>query len=119
MANETPPRDGERFEEVLGRLDSLIRRNQSQSTPLPPPVVSEATIPVLTEEFFPEISQHKSLPEDETAEVLMERLVEAVMPVMMHALDEVLSQVIGEIRPKTEALLRQRIQQTLSQKEKD
>ena len=116
MVDDIPPRDDERFEEVLGRLDLLIRRNQSQSSPLPPPAVSEATIPVLTEEFVPEVPYQKPLTEEETAEALMERLVEAVMPVMMHALDDVLSQVIGEIRPKTEALLRQRIQQTLSHK---
>lgn len=127
-----PGRDDERFEEVLERLDALVRRGQPDADlpPPPPPAVSEASIPVLTEIYRPgsaeaePASGQPALPELSTAEKL-EQAVAAALPVMTEVLEQVLAQTvrpaldqaIADLRPQMEAVLRQRLLQALAQEQ--
>jgi len=127
----------EHFEEVLGRLDSLIRRDQPTIPPPPPPPVSEATIPVLTEVYaaapaqaevplLTEIVFEREVVEVSTAEKL-EQAVAAVLPVMVGVLEEALvmkiqpvmesalKQILEDLHPQIEPILRQRLQALLAQ----
>lgn len=138
MTNVLPERDDDRFEEVLERLDALVRRGQPESDPPPPPpAVSEVSIPVLTEVYRPELEEaapHGSASEDAalpelSAEEKLEQAVVAVLPIMTEvlentlaqtvrpALDKALDQAIADLRPQMEALLRQRLRQALAQEE--
>lgn len=119
-------RNDEHFEEVLGRLDSLIRRGQPPTQPPPPPQVSEATIPVLTEVYdgsamlqaetalpvVPQMSEQEKLEQAVSAvlpmmvEILEETLIREVRPAMEGALKRVLE----DLRPQIEGMLRQRLQ---------
>lgn len=119
-------RDDEHFEEVLGRLDSLIRRGQPPVQPPPPPQVSEATIPVLTEIYdgpvieqleaalpaAPQISDQEKLEQAVSTvlpmmvEILEETLIKEVRP----AMDSALKRVLEDLRPQIEGMLRQRLQ---------
>lgn len=133
-------RNDEHFEEVLGRLDSLIRRDQAATQPPPPPPpVSEATIPVLTEVYAatpePVLSDvpvlTEVLPERVVIEVSaaekLEQAVAAVLPMMAEVLEDALvmkvqpvmesalKQVLNDLRPQIELILRQRLQALLTQ----
>lgn len=127
------------FEEVLGRLDSLIRQGQPAVPPPPPPPVSEATIPVLTEvyETSPEPAQpdvpvltepvSKINVSETSAEEKLEQAVAAVLPMMAEALEEALlmkvqpamerafNQALEDLRPQIETILRQKLQTALTQ----
>ncbi|HEY3328062.1 MAG TPA: hypothetical protein VGK14_12985 [Novimethylophilus sp.] len=138
MTNVLPERDDDRFEEVLERLDALVRRGQPESDPPPPPpAVSEASIPVLTEVYRPELEEavpHEPASEDAalpelSAEEKLEQAMDAALPVMTEvlenalaqtvrpALNKALDQAIAELCPQMEALLRQRLQQALAQED--
>ena len=127
-----PEHDDDRFEEVLGRLDALVHRDQPV---VEPPPVAETSIPVLTEVYQPVQEEAKEVPADMEAltqeaemsvEEKLEQAVAAVLPVMVGILEDVLelqtrpamesalSQAIADLRPQTEALLRQRLQQALA-----
>jgi len=133
MTGMPPEHDDDRFEEVLGRLDALVHRGQPAVER--PPLVAETSIPVLTEVYQPLQEEAKEIPADietltQEAEVSVEEKLEqavaAVLPVMVGILEEVLelqtrpamesalSQAIADLRPQTEALLRQRLQQALA-----
>ncbi len=119
-------RNDEHFEEVLGRLDSLIRRGQPPVQPPPPPQVSEATIPVLTEIYDgpvmeqleatlpagPQVSEQEKLEQAVSAvlpmmvEILEEALIREVRP----AMESALKRVLEDLRPQIEGILRQRLQ---------
>jgi hypothetical protein len=118
-------RNDEHFEEVLGRLDSLIRRGQPPTQPPPPPLVSEATIPVLTEvyegaEVFP--SDAPVVDVKITEQEKLELAVAAVLPMMVEVLEEALirevrpamegalKRVLEDLQPQIEIMLRQRLQ---------
>lgn len=131
-------RDNEHFEGVLGRLDSLVRRGQPETPPPPPPPVSEATIPVLTEVYAarPETVQtelpvtdiliEQAIPDVSAAEKL-EQALAAVLPMMATVLEEALvmkvqpamesalKQVLDDLHPQIELILRQRLQTLLAQ----
>jgi hypothetical protein len=127
-------RNDEHFEEVLGRLDSLIRRNQPPTQPPPPPLVSEATIPVLTDvyegaEVLPsdvsvadaKISEQEKLELAVAAvlpmmvEVLEDALIREVRPAMENALKRVLE----DLQPQIEIMLRQRLKAPPAQDAED
>jgi hypothetical protein len=130
-------RDDDRFEEVLGRLDALVRRGQPDLEPPPPPFISEASIPVLTEVYqqpmadgVPEaiIRVEDSFKEPvPTAEESLEQALAMVLPVMLEILEDALWQkvqpalesavklALDDLRPHAEALLRQRLQHALAQ----
>ena len=132
MTGMLPEHDDDRFEEVLGRLDALVHRDQPV---VEPPPVAETSIPVLTEVYQPVQEEAKEVPADMEAltqeaemsvEEKLEQAVAAVLPVMVGILEDVLelqtrpamesalSQAIADLRPQTEALLRQRLQQALA-----
>lgn len=139
MTEILPERDDDRFEEVLGRLDALIRRGQPSIEPPPPPLVEDASIPVLTEvyqpahekrvEEIPTSSETLSLKPEVSIEEKFEQTVAAVLPEMVGiledalalrvrpAMEEALGQVLADLRPQTEALLRLRLRQVLAQEE--
>ena len=127
-----PEHDDDRFEEVLGRLDALVHRDQPV---VEPPPVAETSIPVLTEVYQPVQEEAKEVPAgmealtqeaEMSVEEKLEQAVAAVLPVMVGILEDVLelqtrpamesalSQAIADLRPQTEALLRQRLQQALA-----
>jgi len=134
MTGIPPEHDNDRFEEVLGRLDALVHRDQPAVEP--PPPVADSSIPVLTEVYQPGQKEEAA---EVTAEIetltpeagvpveeKLEQAVAAVLPVMVGILEDVLalqtrpamesalSQAIADLRPQTEALLRQRLQQALA-----
>lgn len=138
-----PPRDDERFEEVLERLDALVRRGQPEpEPPPPPPPVSEATIPVLTEVWAP-ASEPVSVAEGAGTEpdaspaepagsppaggLQLEQAMAEVLPVIAEvlettllnqlqpALDQAIGRTLAELRPQLEERLRQRLQQALAE----
>jgi hypothetical protein len=132
MSDTLPARDDDRFEEVLGRLDALVRRGQPDNDPPPPPpAVSEATIPVLTEVYRPEfvvvdeVARAPALSADEQ----LEQAMTLVLPVMAEtvgaimeetvrpALEQALRETLAELRPQVEDLLRQRLRQALTRPE--
>ena len=127
-----PEHDDDRFEEVLGRLDALVHRDQPV---VEPPPVAETSIPVLTEVYQPVQEEAKEVPAgmealtqeaEASVEEKLEQAIAAVLPVMVGILEDVLelqtrpamesalSQAIADLRPQTEALLRQRLQQALA-----
>ncbi len=132
-------RNDEHFEEVLGRLDSLIRHGQPATPPPPPPPVSEATIPVLTE-IYEVIPEQAGLPDSSAStgnteiqvseEEKLEQAVIAVLPIMTAALEEALlinvkpamehafSQALDSLRPQVETLLRQQLHTALMESRK-
>jgi hypothetical protein len=137
MTEMLPERDDGRFEEVLGRLDALVRRGQSEIEPPPPPLVEEPSIPVLTEIYQPQEVRAESIPtlddavslapersiEDKLQLMLamllpeMERLVEGALASQVKpALEQALNQAIVDLRPQIEAALRQRLRQVLAGK---
>ncbi len=130
-------RNDEHFEQILGRLDSLVRRGYSEAQPPPPPSVSEATIPVLTEIFegVPEAEDAPATentatpaepPPELTSEEKMEQAVAAVLPFMSSVLEEVLvervkpametaiEQALVELRPQIEKNLRRHLEAVLT-----
>ncbi|MFM9913071.1 MAG: hypothetical protein ACKVN9_06030 [Methylophilaceae bacterium] len=84
------------LDEVLGRLDALLNKDKTQSEP-------EASIPLLTEVYTPEISETQP-----------NKVLEEVLPLLVNELEELIKQAIVELRPKTEALLRQHLEQVLA-----
>jgi hypothetical protein len=126
-------RNDEHFEEVLGRLDSLIRRGQPPTQPPPPPSVSEATIPVLTEVY--DGTPVVDAPTEEEIVVSeqekLELAVAAVLPMMVEVLEEALirevrpamegalKRVLEDLQPQIETMLRQRLQATPAQEVED
>lgn len=126
-------RNDEHFEEVLGRLDSLIRRGQPPTQPPPPPSVSEATIPVLTEVY--DGAPVVDVPTEEEIVVSeqekLELAVAAVLPMMVEVLEEALirevrpamegalKRVLEDLQPQIEIMLRQRLQATPAQDAED
>ncbi len=133
MTDILPPRDDDRFEEVLGRLDALVRRGQPDyDPPPPPPAVSEATIPVLTEVYQPEAEIGTGIVEpavELSAEEQLEQAMAMVLPIMAETvgaileetvrpeLEQTLRQTLAELRPQMEELLRQRLRQALTRSE--
>ena len=134
-----PHRD-EHFEEVLGRLDSLIRRDQLATQPPPPPPVSEATIPVLTEVYavtaaplqpevplLTEMVSGQEVIEEISAADKLEQAVAAALPAMAEeleallimkiqpAMERALEQILEDLRPQIESILHQRLQALLAQ----
>lgn len=126
-----PSRDDDRFEEVLGRLDALMRRDQPPPGP-PPLSPSENPIPVLTEIYVP-AGTAENLQEDTsvvqgqlTADELMEQATAVVLPVMaqmiedvllskiMPAVEGVIQQSLAELKPQLESLLRQHLTKQMS-----
>lgn len=132
MTETIPERDDDRFEEVLGRLDALVKRGQRDEEPLPPPVVAESEIPVLTEVFSPgQVVDAEAIPllADTLIQEQREPSLDAMLPLMVKvmedalvqqvqpALEEVLRAKIKELRPQLDMLLRQHLQSTLVQEE--
>jgi hypothetical protein len=139
MTDLLPERDDDRFEEVLGRLDALVRRGQPSIEPPPPPLIESASIPVLTEVYQPEqderlaeiptltealaskpaVSVEEKLEQmllevlPEMAGILEEALVQRLKP----AMEDALARALADLRPQTEELLRQRLRQVLVQEE--
>jgi hypothetical protein len=135
MTEILPERDDGRFEEVLGRLDALVRRGQSEIEPPPPPLVEEPSIPVLTEVYQPQEVRAEVIPtlsdavlpapeqsnEDNLELTLamllpeMERLVEDTLASEVKpALEQALNHALVDLRPHIEAALRQRLRQVLA-----
>ncbi|GBG13552.1 hemolysin D [Novimethylophilus kurashikiensis] len=127
MSDYPTQRDDERFQQVLGRLDALVRRGQGdEMPPPPPPAVSEATIPVLTEVYQPEESEQlrphgeQSLLHEVEAVVLdavpemAKMLADAVESQVKPTVNQVLDAVIAEMRPQIEEKIRQRLMQALA-----
>lgn len=128
MTGFPPERDDDRFREVLGRLDALVRRSYpDDEPPLPPPAVSEATIPVLTDVYSPaarEEDVHSLLP-GTTAQAL-EQAVAEVLPGVVEALEDVLARqvrpalsvaldaAIADLRPQIEEKVRQYLLQAIA-----
>ncbi|MCE9632975.1 MAG: hypothetical protein K8Q92_02195 [Methylophilales bacterium] len=83
------------MDEVLGRLDALLNKDKSQSDP-------EVSIPLLTEVYIP------------ASETQPNQMFEEVLPPLVNELEEMMKQAIVELRPKTEALLRQHLEQVLA-----
>lgn len=137
MTDILPERDDDRFEEVLGRLDALVRRGQPTIEPPPPPLGEDASIPVLNEVYQPEqeerlkeipiLSETLSPESGVSIEEKLEQAVAAVLPEMVGiledalvlrmrpALEEALGQALAELLPRTDALLRLRLRQVLVQ----
>lgn len=131
-------RDDDKFEEVLGRLDALIRRGQAVvDPPPPPPMATDTSIPVLTEVYQPDAESVRldtpvqqamlpALPETdklEQAVMAVLPLLEGVLEDMMvrqiqPAMEAALQQALADLRPQAEVLLRQRLGQLMAQ-EKD
>lgn len=130
-------RDDERFEAVLGRLDTLIKRGQPDTPPPPPPAISEANIPVLTEVYQATPLLIESVADTRTdipeisPEEKLEQAVAAVLPLMVNVMEEVLAmkvqpaievalnRALADLLPQTEEILRQRLQTLLTQEEED
>ena len=139
MTDILPERDDDRFEEVLGRLDALVRRGQPSIEPPPPPLVENASIPVLTEIYQPEqeerlaeiptLSEALTSKPEVSVEDKLEQMLVAALPEMVGiledalvqrvkpAMEDALAKVLEELRPQTEELLRQRLRQVLIQEE--
>jgi len=83
------------MDEVLGRLDALLNNDRGHPEP-------EARIPLLTEVYIP------------ASETQSNQILEAMLPPLVNELEEMLKQAIVELRPKTEALLRQHLEQVLA-----
>jgi hypothetical protein len=85
--------------DVLNRLDALLNKDKADRQTKP-----DAVIPLLTEVYTPQ--------ETTTNQQLLEEL----LPGLVNELEDVMRQAIIELRPKTEALLRQHLQRMLAQK---
>lgn len=124
---ETAPerRDDDRFEEVLGRLDALVRRGQIDDERLPPPpVATENVIPVLTEVFVPghtvnseaipvlteTLSQEPEVQLDAMLPLMVRVIEESLIQQIQPALEEALKSKIAELRPQLDLLLRRQMQ---------
>lgn len=139
MTDLLPERDDDRFEEVLGRLDALVRRGQPSIEPPPPPIIESTSIPVLTEVYQPEQDERlaeiptltealASKPavsvEEKLEQMLLEVLPEmagiledALVQRLKPAMEDALARALADLRPQTEELLRQRLRQLLVQEE--
>jgi hypothetical protein len=139
MTDLLPERDDDRFEEVLGRLDALVRRGQPSIEPPPPPIIESTSIPVLTEVYQPEQDERlagiptltealASKPavsvEEKLEQMLLEVLPEmagiledALVQRLKPAMEDALARALADLRPQTEELLRQRLRQVLVQEE--
>jgi hypothetical protein len=80
-------------DDVLNRLDALLNKDKADKQP-------EAVIPLLTEVYTPSVPNRQVL--------------EELLPVMVNELEEMMKLAIIELRPKTEALLRQHLEQALA-----
>lgn len=123
-------RDDDRFEEVLGRLDALVRRGQPVEDRPPPRIVPDPAIPVLTEVLLTgksaeedtipllteELSQDRDRVEKSVLQMLVNLVENTIVEQIQPALQEALVNKVAELRPQIEMLLRQRLQQTLTQK---
>jgi hypothetical protein len=127
MSDTLSQRDDERFQEVLGRLDALVRRGRSDDTPPPPPpAISEASIPVLTEVYLAgdaeQLRPHQGsgLPQEIEMAIcaavpeMAKMLADAVESQVKPAVNQVLDAVIAEMRPHIEENIRQRLMQALA-----
>lgn len=128
MTETAPERDEDRFEEVLGRLDALVRRGQPNEDP-PPPAIENAAIPVLTEvlvsgpaevsDTIPLLTDTLNLERNHAHELILPHLVKVVEDVLAQqiqpVLEEALRSRVAELRPQIETLLRQHLQQALAQ----
>jgi hypothetical protein len=141
MTDTLPERDDDRFEEVLGRLDALVRRGQPVVEPPPPPLVVDASIPVLIEVYQPEqeerleaiptLSEALPLVPELSVEERLDQALVAVLPEIVGvledalvlrvkpAMEEALAQALSDLRPQTEELLRQRLRQLLVPEESE
>jgi len=82
------------MDEVLGRLDALLNKDKAQTEP-------ETSIPLLTEVYIP------------ASETQRNQVLEEVLPLLVNELEEMMRRAIVELRPKTEALLRQHLEKVL------
>jgi hypothetical protein len=127
MSDYPTQRDDERFQQVLGRLDALVRRGRGDDMPPPPPpAVSEATIPVLTEVYQPGdaeqlrpsgeqgLLQEVEAVVSEAVPEMAKMLADAVESQVKPAVNQVLDAVIAEMRPQIEEKIRQRLMQALA-----
>jgi len=124
MTDFPPQRDDERFQEVLGRLDALVRRGQPEDTPPPPPAISEATIPVLTDVYSPAdevLRETHAAGRREIEQIITDLLPEmmgmmesALLEQLKPALNASLNAAVAEIRPQIEDKIRQRLLQALA-----
>jgi hypothetical protein len=132
MTETAPERDDDHFEEVLGRLDALVKRGQGDGESLPPPVGTEVPIPLLTEVFLHDqtgdieaiplltdaLSSERVQPLDAAILPLMVKVLEdALMQQVQPALENALKTRIAELRPQLEEILRQHLQQALARGE--
>lgn len=127
MTGLPPERDDDRFQEVLGRLDALVRRGHpGDESPPPPPAVSEASIPVLTDVYLPDSEEGPNLSSAEMAPETLAQAVAEVLPGVMEVLEDVfareiklamseaLDAAIADVRPLVEERLRQHLLQILT-----
>lgn len=127
-------------DDVLGRLDALLNRDKAhrdvQAVPATPPaetISSVLDVPLLTEIYQPEVVSRdddvmvRGVVEQQPAPEGAYLLVQEAVPMMVNVIDEVLTsyakpameetmqRVLAEMQPKIEALMRQRLHETLAQ----
>lgn len=129
MTETLPERDDDRFEEVLGRLDALVRRGQRDESP--PLAVADVAIPVLTDVFLPDqtgdmetiplltdaLNQERDQPLDAILPLMVNVLEAALIQEIQPALEDALKIKVAELRPQLEYLLREQLRQALAREE--
>jgi hypothetical protein len=119
-------RDDQRFQEVLGRLDALVRRGQGSGTA--PPPSGKGEIPVLTEIYQPDQQPlieppllTDILPSEEVgghgfASLLVQVVEEVLRQKVQPELTAAINEKMGELRPQLEGWLQEALQRALGSK---
>ena len=107
MMSEFSPEPDERFDEILSRLDALVKRG-NPIPDAPPPL--DAGIPVLTELYQPEMQGDASsvFPVRENVNPSMEVILEAIIPSLLDTLEKALSQ---NLKPALEAAINEKLEE--------
>jgi hypothetical protein len=91
---------GTEQDDILSRMDALLNKDKISASPKP-----EVEVPLLTEVYTPATQQAQQPETNQLLEELIPVLVTELEEMMMQAM----TQSIVDLRPKTEALLRQHL----------